>query len=197
MKCIIFTNNQKKCLELQAILAGYKLDVLRYTDVLDETIDVIEDGDSFEANALKKVNAIAHIENAILIADDSGLEIECLNGEPGIYSARYGGPDLSDAQRCEYVLSNVGNNKNRGAQFRCVIALIFPNGDQYCVEGKVVGELTHEPKGAQGFGYDPLFIPQGYHETFAELGADIKHKISHRGQALAKATELIKAYLKN
>jgi XTP/dITP diphosphohydrolase len=197
MKCIIFTNNQKKCLELKAILAGYKLDVLRYTDVLDETIDVIEDGDSFEANALKKVNAIAHIENAILIADDSGLEIECLNGEPGIYSARYGGPDLSDAQRCEYVLSNVGNNKNRGAQFRCVIALIFPNGDQYCVEGKVVGELTHEPKGAQGFGYDPLFIPQGYHETFAELGADIKHKISHRGQALAKATELIKAYLKN
>jgi len=197
MKCIIFTNNQKKCLELKAILAGYKLDVLRYTDVLDETIDVIEDGDSFEANALKKVNAIAHIENAILIADDSGLEIECLNGEPGIYSARYGGPDLSDAQRCEYVLSNVGNNKNRGAQFRCVIALIFPNGDQYCVEGKVVGELTHEPKGAQGFGYDPLFIPQGYHETFAELGADIKHKISHRGQALAKATELIKAYLEN
>ena len=197
MKCIIFTNNQKKCLELQAILAGYKLEVLRYTDVLDEAIDVIEDGDSFEANALKKVNAIAHIENAILIADDSGLEIECLNGEPGIYSARHGGPDLSDAQRCEYVLSNVGNNKNRGAQFRCVIALIFPNGDQYCVEGKVVGELTHEPKGAQGFGYDPLFIPQGYHETFAELGADIKHKISHRGQALAKATELIKAYLEN
>ena len=197
MKCIIFTNNQKKCLELQAILAGYKLEVLRYTDVLDEAIDVIEDGDSFEANALKKVNAIAHLENAILIADDSGLEIDCLNGEPGIYSARYGGPDLSDAQRCEYVLSNVGSNKNRGAQFRCVIALIFPNGDQHCVEGKVTGELTHEPKGSQGFGYDPLFIPQGYHETFAELGADIKHKISHRGQALAKATELIKAYLEN
>lgn len=195
MKCIIFTNNQKKCDELQEILASDTLDVVRYRDIVGDAIEVIEDGKTFEENALKKVNAIAHLNDAVLVADDSGLEIDCLDGQPGIYSARYGGEALSDSERCEYVLEQIKDQTQRHAKFRCVIALIFPTGEQYCVEGVVEGTLTYEQKGSQGFGYDPLFIPDGYQETFAELGANIKHKISHRGQALEKASALIRKYV--
>tara|TARA_B100000427_G_scaffold111117_1_gene92124 strand:- start:4068 stop:4670 length:603 start_codon:yes stop_codon:yes gene_type:complete len=194
MKCIIFTNNSKKCDELQAILVDQAIHVMRYKEVVGHEIDVVEDGVTFEENALKKVRALSHLKDDIKLADDSGIEVDCLDGNPGIYSARYGGEGLTDQERCGYLLNQIKDKSNRKAQFRCVIAMIFPDGTEQVTEGVVKGTLTQDIRGNSGFGYDPLFIPDGYDQTFAELGPEIKYQISHRGQALAKASHHIKAF---
>ena len=194
MKCIIFTNNAKKCKELQVILADQSIDVVRYKDILGHKIDVVEDGITFEENALKKVRALSQLKHDIKLADDSGIEVECLDGKPGIYSARYGGEGLTDQERCKYLLHKIKDKTNRKAQFRCVIAMIFPDGTEQLTHGVVKGTLTHELRGDSGFGYDPLFIPNGYKQTFAELGHKTKYEISHRGKALVNASNYIKQY---
>ncbi len=145
-------------------------------------------------NDLKKVRALSHLKDDIKLADDSGIEVDCLDGNPGIYSARYGGEGLTDQERCRYLLNQIKDKSNRKAQFRCVIAMIFPDGTEQVTEGVVKGTLTQDIRGNSGFGYDPLFIPDGYDQTFAELGPEIKYQISHRGQALAKASHHIKAF---
>ncbi|RAP27165.1 non-canonical purine NTP pyrophosphatase, RdgB/HAM1 family [Candidatus Marinamargulisbacteria bacterium SCGC AG-333-B06] len=196
MNCVIFTNNNKKCDELQAILADQAIDVVRYKDVLGHEIEVIENGLTFEENALKKVRALSWLKDDIKLADDSGIEVDCLDGKPGIYSARYGGESLTDQERCEYLLNQIKKETNRKAQFRCVIAMIFPDGTEKVTHGVVKGTLTHDLRGDSGFGYDPLFIPNEYQKTFAELGSKIKYQISHRGQALMNASNYIRDYCK-
>ncbi len=194
MKCIIFTNNLKKCNELKHLLSSLNLPVFRYTDGFSPSLEVIEDGLTFEANALKKLSAISHLNSHILIADDSGLEIDCLNGEPGVFSARYGGDSLSDIQRCDYVLSKMKRSVHRNARFRCVIALQLPQQSPITFEGVVAGTISHSCDGKTGFGYDPIFIPSGYSKTFASLGSEIKDSCSHRSRALAKVFLHLNAY---
>ena len=158
-------------------------------------LTVIEDGVTFDQNATKKVLAISQLKQDILIADDSGLEVDVLDGRPGVYSARYGGEGLSDSQRCEHVLRQIENVKNRSARFVCSIAIVFPEKPVETVQGIVEGALTGQLQGNAGFGYDPIFIPVGYDRTFAELGTEIKHKISHRSRALAQVKDKINDFL--
>ncbi len=193
----MFTNNSKKCDELKAILADHAINVVPYKDVISHEIDVIEDGVTFEENALKKVRALSHLKDGIKLADDSGIEVDCLDGKPGIYSARYGGEALTDQERCDYLLNQIKDKSNRKAQFRCVIAMIFPDGTEKITQAIVKGTLSDDVRGESGFGYDPLFIPNGYQKTFAELGPSIKYQISHRGKALVKASHHIKTFYKN
>ena len=141
-------------MELQDLLKQLSIKVVGYKDVLGKTVDVVEDGTTFEENALKKVAALAELENDICIADDSGLEVECLNGEPGIYSARYGGEGLTDSQRCQFLLDNISEQTNRAGQFKCVIALKLPDQRAQVFTGVCKGTLTYSPKGDMGFGYD-------------------------------------------
>ena len=193
--CVIFTNNAHKCSEIQALLENTSLSIHPYLTITKRHIDVIEDGVTFEQNALKKINALSQLSNCFKLADDSGLEIDALNGKPGVLSARYGGLSLTDDQRCDHVLRQLTQEKNRNAQFRCVIAMTFPDNTQHCVEGIARGHLALEKKGSTGFGYDPIFIPEGYEKTFAECGPKIKQRISHRSIALQKASEKIRNFL--
>tara|TARA_A100001015_G_C14961825_1_gene701266 strand:+ start:1056 stop:1652 length:597 start_codon:yes stop_codon:yes gene_type:complete len=195
MRCVVFSNNKKKSLELQDLLQATQLKVLPYVDVLGRTIEVIEDGLTFDQNATKKVLAISQLHDDILIADDSGLEVSCLNGKPGVFSARYGGESLTDHQRCEHLLRQIENEEDRTARFVCSIALKFPSQDIQIVQGRVVGKLGFELSGDSGFGYDPIFFPDGYDQTFAQLGQSIKYKISHRSQALRHVQTLINDFL--
>lgn len=191
MKCIIFTNNLKKCIELEKLLNSKTINVTRYKDETNKHINVIEDGNTFQENALKKLHAINFLNSHITIADDSGLEITSLNGEPGIYSARYGGESLTDHERCQYVLNKLTQEQNRAAQFCCYIAIKLPTKEPKVFKGTCKGTITHKPSGLNGFGYDPIFIPNDYTQTFADLDSTIKNKISHR----AKALNLVKTYI--
>ena len=193
MKCIVFSNNQGKLKELHELLSQLNMDVVGYKDVFNKTIDVVEDGVTFHDNALKKVQALADFSDDIYVADDSGLEIDALNNEPGVFSARYGGEGLTDHERCEYVLEKIKGVSNRRARFKCVLAVIMPDKSQLFFEGKVEGVITEKIIGTQGFGYDPIFIPEGYSQTFAELGIDLKYKVSHRARAMAKLKECLVA----
>ena len=195
MRCVIFSNNQKKCDELRELLQDTGLEVCSYAEVLNRKITVIEDGVTFDQNAIKKVMAISQLKHDILIADDSGLEVSILDGRPGVYSARYGGEGLSDSQRCEHLLRQLVHEKNRAARFVCSIALLFPEKHVETVQGIVEGVLTDQLRGNAGFGYDPIFIPNGYDTTFGELGPEVKHKISHRSSALSQVKEKINDFL--
>ena len=191
MRCIIFSNNQKKCNELQTLLHSTTIDVMGYKDVLPDTIDVVEDGLTFEENALKKLRALNSLTADICLADDSGLEVDCLDGQPGIYSARYGGHELTDSQRCDYLLENIKDSPQRSAQFRCVIAIKLPYGPELTFEGNCKGTITYQQQGDHGFGYDPIFVPKGFDQTFAQLGFDVKQTLSHRAKALQQAVMAI------
>ena len=193
MNVIVFTNNQKKCEEMQYILQALNVNVFPYKQITGDHIDVVEDGDTFEENAIKKVKALDHL-SGILIADDSGLEVDALGGAPGIYSARYGGPDLSDTQRCEFLLNNMKGNVNRTARFVCVIAFILPGKDAITIKGVVEGDLSETIEEGTGYGYDPIFIPKGYSQTFSALGVKVKQSMSHRGQALRETAKVLEAY---
>ena len=184
MRCIVVSNNKKKRNELIAALTPFQLNVYSYSEVIKQEINIIENGSTFHENAAIKANALHYLKNDIILADDSGLEITALNGDPGIYSARYGGTHLTDLERCEYILKKCEGIKNRNAQFKCIIACKAPKKPLIYAEGKVQGSLSTHLKGENGFGYDPIFIPHGYTQTFAELGLRIKQKISHRAQAI-------------
>jgi non-canonical purine NTP pyrophosphatase (RdgB/HAM1 family) len=191
MKCVVFTNNQGKLKELRDLLSSLNMDVVGYKDVIHKTIDVVEDGTTFHDNALKKVQALANFSDDIYVADDSGLEIDVLNNEPGVYSARYGGGCLTDHERCEYVLEKLHGRSNRRARFKCVLAVIMPDKSQLFFEGKVEGVIAEKIIGTQGFGYDPIFIPEGYSQTFGALGVELKYKISHRARAMVKLKDCL------
>lgn len=195
MNCIVFTNNEKKCRDISYVLSTLNVHAYPYQHICKKAITVIEDGLTFQENAHKKVEALAHIKDCFLLADDSGLEVDTLGGEPGIFSARYGGPSLSDDERCLFLLEKMKHHKNRTAHFRCAIAAIFPNGKRYTFHGKSSGILSHTPIGTNGFGYDPIFIPLGYSQTYAELGPSFKKEHSHRAKALDQTVNMMKTYL--
>ena len=182
MKQIVFaTNNKHKLEEIRNILDN-TLNILSLDDINCHE-DIPETGSTIEENALIKARYIKYGYDCF--ADDTGLEIKSLNNEPGVYSARYAGNDHNSEKNMQKVLENLKGKNDRSACFRTCIALITGN-NEYLFEGKIEGEIITEKKGESGFGYDPIFVPDGYTQTFAELGNDIKNKISHRALAVKK-----------
>lgn len=196
MQLIIATRNAHKLEEINEIFDFQSLDVLSAFD-FPEIPDVIEDGDTFEANAKKKALEIASATGCWTMADDSGLEVTALDGAPGVYSARYAGEHCSYADNNAKLLSELSGKTDRSACFRTVIALSDPAGSVEIVSGECPGTIIDEPRGTNGFGYDPLFVPEGYTQTFAELAADIKNCISHRANALRHAHNAWSERLRN
>ena len=200
MKIVFATNNAHKLSEIRAIL-GEKIEVLSLNDIGCD-VDIPETGTTLEENALMKAQYVYDHYHVSCFADDTGLEVDALDGAPGVYSARYAGGEGHDSEaNMTKLLSELGNNNNRKARFRTVIALIEKKDVCPCgctsikqihrFEGIVNGQIIRERRGGEGFGYDPIFQPDGYTETFAELGADVKNQISHR----AKATQKLAEYL--
>ncbi len=196
MKLVFATNNKNKLSEIRSIL-GNKVEILSLNDINCD-VDIPETADTLEGNALIKAKYIYDHYKMSCFADDTGLEVDTLDGEPGVFSARYGGGEGHDSEaNMTKLLTKLGENNNRNAQFRTVIALIEcdDKGENPIIhqfEGIVKGTITHERKGGAGFGYDPIFMPEGYSKTFAELGGDIKNKISHRARAVSKLAEYLK-----
>lgn len=186
MKLVIATRNSHKLEEIRAIFDFTSLEVLSAFD-FPHIPDVIEDGDTLEANAEKKAVEIAKATGCWALADDSGLEVAALGGAPGVYSARYAGESCNYADNNDKLLRELAGQSDRTAQFRTVIALSDPDGGVQTVVGECPGIIIEELRGTNGFGYDPLFVPEGYSETFAELDAAVKNRISHRARALQNA----------
>ena len=192
MKIVFATNNKHKLSEIRDIL-GNEIEVLSL-DEIDCHADIPETSDTLEGNALQKAHYVYDNYHISCVADDTGLEVDALGGEPGIYSARYAGNNHDSEANMTKLLAKLGDNKNRKARFRTVIALILDgkNVEEKIFEGIVEGSIIKERRGGEGFGYDPIFQPEGYNHTFAELGSDIKNKISHRARATAKLVDELK-----
>lgn len=193
MKIVFATGNRNKLKEMQALI-GSRAELSIPADH-GITEDIPEDRPTLEGNALQKARYIYEKTGMDCFADDTGLEVEALDGEPGVYSARYAavngaGEGHSSADNMALLLKRLEGKPNRRARFRTVIALIL-EGKEYTFEGIVNGEITTERSGAEGFGYDPIFRPEGYTETFAEMPLDLKNSISHRGRATAKLIEFM------
>jgi XTP/dITP diphosphohydrolase len=186
MKLVIATRNAHKLEEIRAIFSFEGLEVRSALDY-PEMPDVVEDGDTLQANAVKKAVEIANATGCWALADDSGLEVDALGGAPGVYSARYAGEPCSYEANNEKLLRELLGKEDRSARFRTVIALSDPDGNVRTVEGSCPGKIIEELRGTNGFGYDPLFMPQGCSETFAELSSEVKNRISHRARALQVA----------
>jgi len=189
MKLLFATNNLHKLGEVQQLLEGmYKLVTPAEMGL---TEDIPETQETLEGNALQKAHYIYNKLGIACFADDTGLEVEALNGAPGVYSARYSGSDKDPEKNVDKLLHELEGQVNRRACFRCIVALV--DGEKEVLfEGRVDGEITHERSGAGGFGYDPVFRPDGYNCSFAEMLAEEKNRISHRGKAIEKLV----AYLK-
>lgn len=191
MKKIIFaTNNKHKLDEIRKISEG-KLEILSLNDINCRT-DIPETGTTLEENALIKARFVKDNFGYDCFADDTGLEVKALDGAPGVYSARYAGEDCRAEDNIRKLLTNLEGISDRRAAFRTVIALLIGD-EQYFFEGAIHGKIIDEKRGESGFGYDPVFVPDGYEQTFAELGEDIKNNISHRAIA---TTKLIRFLLK-
>ena len=197
MKIVFATNNKHKLSEIRDIL-GNEIEVLSL-DEIDCHADIPETSDTLEGNALQKAHYVYDNYHISCFADDTGLEVDALGGEPGIYSARYAGNNHDSEANMTKLLAKLGDNKNRKARFRTVIALILDgkNVEEKIFEGIVEGSIIKERRGGEGFGYDPIFQPEGYNHTFAELGSDIKNKISHRARATAKLVDELKQKMLN
>jgi XTP/dITP diphosphohydrolase len=193
-QAVIATENKHKLEEIGAILKDFNLEVLSIKDVGLEGLEVTEDGSTFEENALIKAKAVMKKTGKLSIADDSGLEVDVLNNQPGIYSARFAGENATDDENNEKLLKLLEGVPlhNRTARFVCCIATVFPNGDTITVRGECPGIIGLEPRGKGGFGYDSLFIAEGYNKTFAEIGEKEKNEISHRAVALEKLKKRLK-----
>ncbi len=190
MKIIFATNNKHKLKEVQAVLGdGYRLVTPSELGITEE---IPEDRPTIEGNASQKSRYLYERTGDDCFADDTGLEVEALGGEPGVRSARYAGPGHDSERNMELLLRNMKGATNRRARFRTVISLIL-DGEEHLFEGIVEGALLTAPRGTNGFGYDPIFVPDGYAETFAEMSDEAKNAISHRGRAVAK----LAAFLKN
>lgn len=190
MKIVFATNNKNKILEVQQLLPStieiISLESIGCFEEIPETADTIE------GNAILKANYVSKKYGYDCFADDTGLEVDALNGEPGVYSARYAGEQKNSDDNMDKLLEALSDKSNRNAQFKTVIVLNL-NGEQHLFTGIVCGEITLEKTGNQGFGYDPIFKPEGFRKTFAQLSLQEKGQISHRG----KATEQLIAFLKN
>jgi XTP/dITP diphosphohydrolase len=189
MKLVFATNNQHKLKELQAILGDhFELLSLKEIGCFEE---IPEEQPTLEGNARQKAEFIYEKYGYSCFADDTGLEIDALNGDPGVYSARYAGEAKDPQANMDKVLANLKNEDNRKARFRTVISLVL-DGEEKQFEGVVEGEITREKQGGSGFGYDPIFLPAGYNKTFAEMDLSEKNEISHRARAVRKLVEYLK-----
>lgn len=192
-RVLLATRNEKKRKELADILSSRGIEVLSLAD-FPSVPEVEETGSTFEENALLKARTVCRHTGILTLADDSGLEVDFLGGEPGVMSARFAGKAHDDRLNNEKLLTLLQGipEKARTARFRCVIAIVTPEGKEYVVSGVCEGRIAETPAGANGFGYDPLFIPAGYDRTFAELSEEVKNRISHRARALNLAAVIIK-----
>ena len=192
---LLATRNKDKRKELVACLQGFQVTVNTLDDV-SEAPEVKEDGDTFEDNATKKATEVSRATGALTLADDSGLVVDALGGAPGVCSSRYSGENATDRENNEKLLREMADvpEELRSARFVCVIALADPRGLIGVVRGSCEGSIAFEERGQHGFGYDPLFIKTNYNKTFAELGPDIKNRVSHRFLAMQKAAILIERY---
>lgn len=192
---VIASNNEDKIREIKEILSDLNLDLKSLKD-FPEIPEIVEDGQTFEENALKKARQAFSILQTPILSDDSGLEVYALNMQPGVYSARFAGEPKDyqkNNQKLLKLLEDYSDN-DRKARFRCVVVLKTFETEQI-VEGFCTGRIINELRGSGGFGYDPLFIPDGYQQTFAELSQEVKNKISHRGSAFNQIKSIIKKYI--
>jgi XTP/dITP diphosphohydrolase len=193
MELVFATNNTRKIEEVQHLLKNnFRLLSLQDINCAEE---LPETGNTLEANASQKARYVHEKFGADCFADDTGLEIESLNGKPGVYSARYAGEEKSAEKNIQKVLLEMKNTPHRSAYFKTIISLII-NNKEYLFEGKVNGEISTELKGKKGFGYDPIFIPNGYNRSFAEMSLDEKNKVSHRAIAIKKLVEFLNSLKK-
>ena len=188
MKIVFATNNEHKLSEIRSIL-GDTIEVLSLKDI-GCNVDIPETGTTLEENALQKAQYIYDHYHTDVFADDTGLEVDALGGAPGVYSARYAGDGHDSEANMTKLLHELGENNNRRARFRTVIALI-QQGEVHEFDGIVNGDIIRERRGGEGFGYDPIFQPDGYDLTFAELGSEIKNTISHRARATQKLADYL------
>lgn len=187
MKLLVATRNKHKLEEIRQILSIPGLTLLAADEVPGLPEDVVEDEETFEGNALKKARELGMASGLWTLADDSGLEVEALNDAPGVYSARYAGEPCSYPANNAKLLLELKGVSHRRARFRCVLALRAPDGREWTVEGRCEGSISESGRGTNGFGYDPLFVPDGFSQTFAELDGVTKNNLSHRGNALRRA----------
>ncbi|VFQ45712.1 XTP/dITP diphosphatase [Desulfoluna butyratoxydans] len=185
---VLATRNKGKTEEIRALLAGFPVE-LKNLDDFGPIPEVIEDGDTFDDNAYKKASFTARVLGYPAIADDSGLVVEALNGEPGVYSARYAGENADDAANNAKLLEQMAGVEDRRAAFQCVLSIAMPTGQALTYEGRCDGVIAQAPSGEGGFGYDPLFFCPDKGKTFAELTMEEKGEISHRGRALKEVAD--------
>ncbi len=192
LKLLVATNNPGKLVEFRELLSGLPLELVYLPDV-GVNLAVEETGATFEENAVLKARAYAAVSGLPTLADDSGLEVDVLHGAPGVYSARYAGPDADDADRYRRLLGELEGVpwEERSAHFHCVIAIATPEGTATTVEGICPGIIAFEPRGSHGFGYDPVFYMPEFHRTMAELPPEVKNEVSHRARAALKAREVL------
>jgi XTP/dITP diphosphohydrolase len=196
MKLLIATNNKGKMREIRQILAGLNMTAVSLAEA-GVSGDPVEDADTFEGNAIKKAQYFANATSLPTIADDSGLCVDALDGAPGVYSARYAGPDATDADNIKLMLKNLANvpDEKRTAHFACAMVCVRADGKVLATQGRANGTILRKPRGENGFGYDPIFYVEKFDKTFAQLPAETKHSISHRGKALRKLVEGLAGFL--
>jgi XTP/dITP diphosphohydrolase len=193
-KLFLATGNEGKIKEMRKLLADLEVEIVTSKEI-GEIPEVVEDGETLRENAIKKAKEVADYTDLATIADDTGLIVNVLDAKPGVYSARYAGINATDEDNNQKLLKELAevSQKERKAYFKTVIALINPDGKLKTVEGICKGYITNQPMGENGFGYDPLFIPEGYDSSFAQLSSEEKNKISHRAKALNKMKEYLKS----
>ncbi len=199
MKILVATENENKLNEIRRIMSDVELELIGLFDLPYAVPKVIEDGNSFMENAIKKARETARVAHCPTIADDSGLCIDALNGKPGIFSARYSGSTKNDEENRRKVLEEMSNipQEERGAQFKCAIAFVVGGNVIGCVEGVCEGYISFDERGTHGFGYDPIFYYPELKKTFAEISGEEKNRVSHRCKALSKTKDLIGQFLRN
>ena len=195
MKFILASQNQHKLVEMQNILSAHGVEVVVQSE-LGLHVEVEETGATFAENAMLKAKAVMAASGLPAIADDSGVCVDALNGAPGVYSARYGGPELDDVGRYRLLLENMRGARDRTAHFTSAIACAFPNGDTIEAEGICPGMIAYAPQGDGGFGYDPVFFLPQLRKTYAQLTPEEKAAVSHRGKALEVFDQKLREYLK-
>ena len=195
IKLILASNNKNKLREFRELTADMDVEIVSQHEAGCD-FEVDETGTTFEENAYLKAIAVTRATGCAAVADDSGLEVDALNGEPGVYSARYGpGHEASDADRYNYLLAKLGDEKNRSGRFVCCICCTMPDGTRITASGKCDGDILYAPRGENGFGYDPVFRPAGQEASMAELSHDEKNAISHRGKALREFIKRFEEYV--
>lgn len=185
MRLIIASNNKHKVYEIKTILAPYFDEILSLSEA-GISHETVEDGETFMENALKKAREIAEISHGAALADDSGICADALGGEPGVYSARYSGGHGNDEDNNKLLIKNLSDKADKSAHYTAAIAIVYPDGREVTAEGYMYGRIIDTPRGDRGFGYDPIFVPEGEQRTVAEMSDSEKNEISHRASALKK-----------